>query len=156
MRYDDDAGGLFWVTAGNGHRFDVPAGSLTARGYRRIFIGGRSHYAHRLVWLFVTGHLPAQFIDHIDGNPANNRISNLRECTLKENSQNMVVDSSRPFPAGVRLGKSYRACIRADGIRYELGSFPTPEAAHAAYLEAKLRLHPFQPVPRYHSEPSHD
>jgi hypothetical protein len=50
--------------------------------------------------------------------------------------------SGLPEQAGEEVGG------RAGGRGYFLGLFPTPEEAHTAYLEAKARLHPFQPVPR--------
>lgn len=43
-----------------------------------------------------------------------------------------------------RKGKSWKAQIKVDGEVHHLGCFATEEAAHAAYLEAKLRLHPHQ------------
>ena len=42
---------------------------------------------HHVVWLLCCGRWPAQ-IDHVDGNPCNNRIENLREVTVSENNLN--------------------------------------------------------------------
>jgi hypothetical protein len=39
-------------------------------------------------------------------------------------------------------GGTWRARIRANGVTHHVGLYPTPEAAHEAYLEAKRRLHP--------------
>ena len=44
---------------------------------------------HRLVWALVYGKFPKQ-IDHINGNPKDNRIENLREVNQSENDMNRV------------------------------------------------------------------
>ena len=65
----------------------------TKKPYRVIDIsikGKVKHYSyHRAIWLFVYGELPKE-LDHIDGNPLNNRISNLRAVTRRENNLNSV------------------------------------------------------------------
>lgn len=43
--------------------------------------------AHRLIWFLVHGKLP-QFLDHIDGDKANNILSNLRPATYSQNVYN--------------------------------------------------------------------
>ena len=42
---------------------------------------------HIIVWLLVHHEWPTDEIDHIDGNPTNNRIDNLRVVSSKENSE---------------------------------------------------------------------
>ena len=44
---------------------------------------------HRAVWLYTYGEV-AKVLDHIDGDPTNNRISNLRAVTGSENNLNSV------------------------------------------------------------------
>ena len=46
-------------------------------------------YYHHAVWLYNYGDLP-EILDHIDGDPTNNRISNLRAVTSRENNLNSV------------------------------------------------------------------
>ncbi len=46
-------------------------------------------YYHHAVWLYNYGDLP-EMLDHIDGDPTNNRVSNLRAVTSRENSLNTV------------------------------------------------------------------
>src|SRR5215467_9718529 len=83
--------GLFKWRADCGHRFaGLPAGceAPPPECYVRIRIGPRYYKAHRLAWLYMYGRMPPELIDHIDGDPSNNRIRNLRLATLSESAQN--------------------------------------------------------------------
>ena len=52
--------------------------------YRNI---GKLLYVHRLVWQMFVGEIPkGMTIDHIDGNPSNNTITNLQLLTPRENT----------------------------------------------------------------------
>lgn len=62
-------------------------------GYLRVFLcnnnKGKNFLIHRLVAkAFIPNPDNKPFIDHIDTNPSNNRIENLRWCTHKENCNN--------------------------------------------------------------------
>jgi hypothetical protein len=82
-------------------------------------------------------------VDHVDGNPLNNQRSNLRICTHAENMRNTRLrsDSTTGLKGVQKFGDIWRARIQVDGKRLELGSFDTPEAAHAAYCNAAQRYH---------------
>ena len=72
---------ISWIKAG-----DI-AGYYRKDGYYVVFFGGKSHLGHRLIFLYYHGNLPV-LIDHIDQNPRNNQIENLRESTKKLNAYN--------------------------------------------------------------------
>ena len=122
-------------------------GWMDEKGYPRCKIEGKAYRLHRLAWLYEYGVLPEKFIDHIDGNPKNNRISNLRECNNSENLQNQVLarkDNCTGFLGVRKVGGIYAARIGKVGhARKHLGCFDTPEEAHQAYLIAKRELHEF-------------
>lgn len=68
---------------------------------------GKSLYCHRVIYEMFNGPIPAgMIIDHLDGNPHNNRIENLRLVTFIENSRNM-----RKFSTNTtgHVGVSYTA-----------------------------------------------
>lgn len=149
FRYDPETGQFTRRVAIGRHGCFVAgsvAGSLKKCGYIYVCVDHISHRAHRLAWLYVTGHWPADQIDHMDGDRTNNRIANLREATNAENRQNerKARRSSKSGLLGVTAsGRRWRACIKLDGRTRQLGRFSTPEAAHMAYLAAKAELHPF-------------
>lgn len=77
-------------------------------------------------------------IDHIDGNPLDNRRSNLRAVTHQQNHFNRT--SARGCYWN-KLLKKYQAQITVDGKQIHLGCFDTEQEARAAYLEAKEKYH---------------
>ena len=85
--YNPDTGALVWRSARRGVTVGSVAGVINASGYRQAGVNRRIVLVHRLVWLLVYGELPAE-IDHINGDRADNRISNLRSATGGQNKQN--------------------------------------------------------------------
>jgi hypothetical protein len=57
------------------------------RGYLKTTVLGKKYYIHRFVWLYHYGYSP-KYIDHINNDPSDNRLENLREATFEENKQN--------------------------------------------------------------------
>lgn len=70
------------------------AGYVGRSGYVFIRIQGELHYAHRLVFFYVTGAWPGEQIDHVNGVKADNRWANLREVTQTENLRNCAKSKS--------------------------------------------------------------
>jgi len=63
------------------------AGSVGRHGYWFLAINNVKQRAHRLAFLYYHGVTP-KYIDHIDHDPMNNRIVNLRGVTHRENLMN--------------------------------------------------------------------
>lgn len=142
--YRDD-GALIWkVSLGNRAKAGTRAGSVRQHGYFNIKIDGNKFLAHRLVFLWHHGYVPA-FIDHVNGVPGDDRIENLRPATRSQNMGNRKLNAnSRSGLKGVQWRErdsKWRARITLNGRQKELGLFDTAEKAHAAYLEAARLLH---------------
>ena len=117
-------------------------------GYLNIKIDHKHYKVHRLAWLYVHGEWPNDQIDHINGDRADNRISNLRAATRSQNKQNArkARSDSRSGLIGAMWdtkNNKWVSRIMVDGKRKYLGLFDEAEQAHAVYIEAKRILHPF-------------
>ncbi len=63
-------------------------------GYVRVRYRGKCIKAHRLAWAFMTGTFPDKDIDHINGDPTDNRWCNLREVSRIDNGRNQKMYKS--------------------------------------------------------------
>lgn len=70
------------------------AGTTQKDGYVQIGIDNKKYHAHRLAWLYTFGVSPREQIDHVDGNPSNNKLGNLREVSPTENQRNQKMKSN--------------------------------------------------------------
>lgn len=113
------------------------------KGYCQVGLRGKLFWVHRLVYEAFHGKLiDGLVIDHIDGNPLNNNVSNLRQITSRDNvseghRRNKV---HKERPTGVTFfGKinKYGACIQIEKKKYHIGIFDTMQDAEMAYLQAK-------------------
>jgi len=91
--------------------------------------------AHRLAWFLVYGRNPKGEIDHINGNPSDNRICNLRECTRSQNVMNTRRGNGVCWH---KTKKKWQALVKSGGKSHFLGHFDTREEA-----EEFLRADPF-------------
>lgn len=73
-------------------------------------------------------------VDHIDGDPINNRRENLRVCTPQQNMMNINCMGYHRLPKG-----DYMAYIRVDKKLIYLGRYSTKEAAQHARRAAELK-----------------
>jgi len=146
LAYNPGTGRFTWrLYRGRMAKAGDPAGSLKPSGYIELHVGGKIYKAHRVAWLMAHGEWPSQHIDHINGDKADNRIANLRDCSRSENLCNSKhhANSTTGFK-GVHFQKTdgiYVAHIRKDGKRKHLGSFRTVEDAAAAVRIARDALH---------------
>jgi hypothetical protein len=147
LHYDPETGVFRWrkSVANIIKPLDVAGSCLL--GYIKITIKRKSHNAHRLAWLYVTGCWPKNQIDHINGIGNDNKFSNLREATHKQNSENRCLPSTNTSGfRGVSWDKDsnkWRAYVKHNGKMKHLGRFQTAEEAAkvAAAKRAELFTH---------------
>lgn len=145
LRYDESVGIFTWrIDRNSGIKAGDRAGYIARRhGYRLINLDDSPYLEHRLAWYYVHGIWPGH-IDHIDGNPANNRIANLRVVSRAVNNQNRARPShhnTSGFLGVHRHRDKFQAKIKVDGKYRYLGTFATPQEAYAVYVAAKRRVH---------------
>lgn len=84
-------------------------------------------------------------VDHINGNGLDNRRANLRSATHQQNLQNQRISSINKVGfKGVSWHKrasKWRARITVGGRESNLGLFASAKDAHAAYVDASIRMH---------------
>lgn len=150
LSYDKNTGVFIWSkNMGGFAKAGSIAGATDSKGYRQIRVKKKLYLAHRLAWLYVHGKFPDLHLDHIDRNPQNNAISNLRECSRFENHQNMSLrrNSTSGF-TGVCYEarfKKWTAHISFNGKTIVVGRFKTKELAIEARIKAKKEIHKFHP-----------
>ncbi len=143
VEYDPETGKFYWRNRVSKMRCGSEAGYANPRGYRQISFQGKRYLAHRLAWLISYGRWPREQIDHINGNPSDNRLCNLREASQTQNNCNKRRrDNSSGFK-GVSFSKRRRlwvAVITVNKKAMYLGAKTTPEEAYQLYVAAALRF----------------
>jgi len=117
------------------------AGSPNMKRRWSTKINAALYQNHRIAWALYYGCWPDDQIDHINGNPEDNRIVNLRVVTNAENQRNVArKKTNKSGVTGVcwhKRGKVWQVNIRGDGRFIYLGSFRNLDDAIAARKAAE-------------------
>jgi hypothetical protein len=120
------------------------AGFITKKKYYKVKINQKAYFAHRLIFLMHHGFLP-EFIDHIDGNPENNLIENLRPANFQQNNCNAKIRKDNLSGAkGVNWHKKqqkWNVRVGIGGKRKHIGSFEEFELAELVATMAREKYH---------------
>jgi len=164
LRYEPDTGKLFWKRVGPGvlranctnpehkatHWNSKYAGkeaftATSASGHKRGRVLRQPFLAHRVIWAIYYGEWPDGFIDHKNMDPADNRISNLRLATKRQNGCNrksLAGSSSRYLGVGWHKGVGkWKAAISIQNKSMYLGTYECEECAAMAYDNAAKKHH---------------
>jgi hypothetical protein len=116
--------------------------TINTDGYIRFSISGDNKryylFGHRFAWYIHYGKLPSQTIDHKDGIRDNNKISNLRDVTQKQNTWNNT--KAKGYFWNKQFEK-WTAQITVNDKRIYIGGYKTIEEARSAYLDAQKKYH---------------
>ena len=148
LSYDPLTGIFRWRVPVKGRKVNSIAGTpKIGDGRNLIMLNKKRYIAARLAWLYMTGSWPENEIDHKDTDPKNDSWENRRDVPHRVNMQN-VRRVSRANQHSTLLGAIFQAKenrwsarIRVNGRTISLGRFDTEEAASAAYVAAKRKMH---------------
>lgn len=153
LSYDPESGHLAWrerpqhhfcclrhCRAWNARNAGKEAGH-DSLGYKRLRIDGKLLYAHRLIFVIMTGGFPAGIVDHKNGDKSDNRWSNLIDATPLINQKNRaLISTNTSGRTGVQWEKrsrNWRVRIRVNKKDIHIGNFPDYELACDARQKAE-------------------
>lgn len=126
------------------------AGKLVAErrhrhGHLQIGLFCKNYIAHRIAWMWFYGVKPERDLDHKNGDPSDNRISNLRLATTSQNLMNSKTRTDNTSGVkGVswsRKSKKWYAYIVVDQKMRALGLYDEIDDAITARKRAETELH---------------
>ncbi len=137
-------GNLYWrKTFGSRALKGNRAGKLRKDGYRDVALYGKLYLEHRIIFALHYNYLPV-VVDHIDHNPSNNKIENLRNSDYNRNiwnSRKSVRNTTNV--KGIRLTRNgkFEARVAAFGRTYQVGTYLTLNDAEKALIAFRTELH---------------
>ena len=120
------------------------AGTVNKDGYAKVTINSKKYCVHRVVFMMQHGYLPKE-IDHINCNPSDNRIENLREVTRTQNRYNVIgYKNNTSGVKGLTFNKKlnkWELSMNVNGKRKYIGVFKDFELAELVAMEARDKYH---------------
>lgn len=160
LRYEPDTGNLIWLhrprefftvdkifKCWNAKYPGTVAGCVDGKGYLKVALHNRGYRGHRVCWALHYGEWPSPEleIDHIDTDPLNNRIDNLRLVTRSQNECNKKKrGNTKSQLKGVSWNSQkskWMATIAIDGKVRSIGFFDNDADAHECYKEAAAKIY---------------
>lgn len=148
LDYSIVSGRFYWrVSPANNAPVGSRAGAASTGGYIQIKFKKVACGANRVAWFYVTGEWPKHEVDHVNGARGCNGWHNLRDVTKVVNGQNRrtpkVGNTVGLLGVSPRHGRFVASVYTGGrgGTNHYLGTYDTPEEAHAVYVDAKRQLH---------------
>ncbi len=123
--------------AWNARFANTPVGCCVVNYEKEVHVAtflGKSRSLGHFVWALAHGYYP-KVVDHLNGDPCDNRLENLRAVDRFVNAQNKRKTNTRRLPFGIKERKSKKLGIRFEAMicvcnhRYYLGAFGTLQEA---------------------------
>ena len=141
---------LVWArNTARGKKIGDPVGfSLQKSGHKNVFLWHEGklfgYVCARIVWFLHHGTMPDGEIDHINCDPDDNRLENLRVVTREQNLWNTKKSRlgglKRGYYQDKRTGK-YHVQVRCNGKIHGIYGLATEEDAHIARGKLASQLH---------------
>jgi len=138
-------GNLYWKVK-KAHRVKIgdKFGCHKEKGYSHGGIDGTNYLLHRLIYAWHHGEFP-KYIDHIDNNPSNNNIENLRKANWSQNQCNKkLLKSNTSGYKGVTWVENrnkWVVRVQANNKQHQIGYFDDLELAELVAIEARAKHH---------------
>lgn len=116
--------------------------SVGKRPYARVRVNYKPYGVHVVIFALHHGYIP-ETVDHINGNPLDNRIENLRAATQQQNLWNQKRNSITGIKnvSWHKHSNKWQVRIRILGKRLCLGLFDDIELAELVAVEARNKYH---------------
>lgn len=151
LHYNPETGEFTWLLRiAQCIKVGDKAGSIDNKGYLKIGINKKVYAAHRLAWIYFYGEIKGSVeIDHINRNKSDNRITNLRMVSHKQNMENQETHfNNKSGYKGVSWWaptQKWKAQIGHYGKKYHIGLYQTKKEAKVAYEERARQFHTHYP-----------
>jgi hypothetical protein len=133
LHYDPETGVVTYKNSRYGTKTPGEEAGWVDGDHMRIVYKEMKYLLHRVCWALYYGEWPKHSIDHIDRNPFNNRIDNLRDVPQKVNNSNKGKYDSIYTGVYRKASGKYVSYISKDRKKYYLGTFHCPVEAAKAY-----------------------
>lgn len=142
FHYDPEEGKFYRLRGRKTRRRIAEEVVSSNHGYIVLSFLSTKYMAHRVAWGMVHGELDeSAYIDHIDGDKTNNKISNLRLATKQQNAWNVgLAKQNTSGIKGVHFD-SHSNMWRATCQHKRLGRFKTKEEAAEAVRSFREGAH---------------
>ena len=140
-------GKLYWkVKPKSGINIGDEAGWLNTTGYLQVCYKRKKYSVHKIVWELFNGEVPIGFvINHIDVNPLNNKIENLRLGSMAQNQYNHSLRKDNTSGIkGVSFSKDknkWRVQLKVNKKALNFGCHEDIEFAELVAHEARVKYH---------------
>lgn len=132
------------ITTSNNAKAGSIVGCLNNNGYLVVRINDKLLYVHRIIYMLHNG-ISNGVVDHVDMNKLNNKIENLRLCSISQNLQNRTKTAANT--SGYKNvywcaseGK-YKVQVTKNKHRYHGGTFDCVEEANKSAQHLRKVLH---------------